>query len=232
MTDTIEDDTTAPLINKEEEEEKNNEEKNSEKEDENDGGDNEEEEEDEEEKIKKSKILKAKRQEIIKKNKLSGKVYLVFFLQSLIIFIFIYYAFYSEEFRNLLQKNLKLFFISVVLAGVIMLVSQKVKFLSVAPFNYFIFLIFTLCISIMICKLVILFSFKTIAILWVLLVCMILSLSIYAFTTKIEIKLLPTSFFVLVVLLIVGLCITFFGDVPFVDIIFIILCLISCLLLI
>ena len=30
-----------------------------------------------------SKILKAKRQEIIKKNKLSGKVYLVFFLQTL-----------------------------------------------------------------------------------------------------------------------------------------------------
>jgi len=144
----------------------------------------------------------------------------------LIIFIFIYYAFYSEAFRNLLQKNHKLFFISLVLAAVIMFASEKIKFLSVVPFNYFIFLIFSLCISILVCKLVILFSFKTIAILWVLLIFMILSLSIYAFITKIEIKLLPTSFFVLMVLLIIGVFIKFFADVSFVDMLFIILCLI------
>ena len=226
MADKIEDDITAPLINKEEEEknkdEKKSDKKNSEKENET----HEEEEENEEERKEKMKRLKEMRQKILKKNKLTGKVFLVFFLQSLIIFIFIYYAFYSEAFRNLLQKNHKLFFISLVLAAVIMFASEKIKFLSVVPFNYFIFLIFSLCISILVCKLVILFSFKTIAILWVLLVFMILSLSIYAFITKIEIKLLPTTFFVLMVLLIVGVFIKFFADVSFVDMLFIILCLI------
>ena len=226
MADKIEDDITAPLINKEEEEknkdEKKSDKKNSEKENET----HEEEEENEEERKERMKRLKELRQKILKKNKLTGKVYLVFFLQSLIIFIFIYYAFYSEAFRNLLQKNHKLFFISLVLAAVIMFASEKIKFLSVVPFNYFIFLIFSLCISILVCKLVILFSFKTIAILWVLLIFMILSLSIYAFITKIEIKLLPTSFFVLMVLLIIGVFIKFFADVSFVDMLFIILCLI------
>ena len=226
MADKIEDDITAPLINKEEEEknkdEKKSDKKNSEKENET----HEEEEENEEERKERMKRLKELRQKILKKNKLTGKVYLVFFLQSLIIFIFIYYSFYSEAFRNLLQKNHKLFFISLVLAAVIMFASEKIKFLSVVPFNYFIFLIFSLCISILVCKLVILFSFKTIAILWVLLVFMILSLSIYAFITKIEIKLLPTSFFVLMVLLIIGVFIKFFADVSFVDMLFIILCLI------
>ena len=226
MADKIEDDITAPLINKEEEEknkdEKKSDKKNSEKENET----HEEEEENEEERKERMKRLKELRQKILKKNKLTGKVFLVFFLQSLIIFIFIYYAFYSEAFRNLLQKNHKLFFISLVLAAVIMFASEKIKFLSVVPFNYFIFLIFSLCISILVGKLVILFSFKTIAILWVLLVFMILSLSIYAFITKIEIKLLPTSFFVLMVLLIVGVFIKFFAGVSFVDMLFIILCLI------
>ena len=226
MTDKIEDDITAPLINKEEEEknkdEKKSDKKNSEKENET----HEEEEENEEERKERMKRLKELRQKILKKNKLTGKVFLVFFLQSLIIFIFIYYAFYSEAFRNLLQKNHKLFFISLVLAAVIMFASEKIKFLSVVPFNYFIFLIFSLCISILVCKLVILFSFKTIAILWVLLIFMILSLSIYAFITKIEIKLLATSFFVLMVILIIGVFIKFFADVSFVDMLFIILCLI------
>ncbi len=175
MTDKIEDDITAPLINKEEEEknkdEKKSDKKNSEKENET----HEEEEENEEERKERMKRLKELRQKILKKNKLTGKVYLVFFLQSLIIFIFIYYAFYSEAFRNLLQKNHKLFFISLVLAAVIMFASEKIKFLSVVPFNYFIFLIFSLCISILVCKLVILFLFKTIAILWVLLAFMSLS---------------------------------------------------------
>ena len=218
MTDEVDDDIKSPLINKKVEE--NNEEKKSK---------NSEEEEEENKNIEENdqKRIEYYNPKIISKNKLSGKVYFVFFLQSLIIFLFIYYAFHNETFKNLLQKNHKFFYVSVILAAAIMVASGMVKLFAVVPFNYFFFVIFSLCISIIICKLVILFSFKTISIFWTLLVCMILSLSIYSLRMKKEIKLLSTSFFVLVILLLVGLFVKFIIDVPIVDMLLIILCLIS-----
>ena len=217
MADEVDDDIISPLINKKAEE--NEEEKKSKNT-----------EEEEENKIieeNNEKKIKYYNPKIISKNKLSGKVYFVFFLQSLIIFLFIYYAFHNETFKNLLQNNHKFFYVSVILAAAIMVASGMVKLFSVVPFNYFFFLIFSLCMSIIICKLLILFSFKTISIFWSLLVCMILSLSIYSLRMKKEIKLLSTSFFVFVILLIVGLFVKFIVDVPIVDMLLIILCLIS-----
>ena len=131
MADEVDDDIISPLINKKAEE--NEEEKKSK---------NTEEEEKKiiEENIEKK--IKYYNPKIISKNKLSGKVYFVFFLQSLIIFLFIYYAFHNETFKNLLQNNHKFFYVSVILAAAIMVASGMVKLFSVVPFNYFFFLDF------------------------------------------------------------------------------------------
>jgi ABC-type multidrug transport system fused ATPase/permease subunit len=56
---------------------------------------------------------------------------------------------------------------------------------------------------------------------------MILSLSLYALRMKREIKLISTSFFVFVILLLVGLIVKFIAGVPIVDMLLIILCLIA-----
>ena len=217
MSDEVDDDIIAPLINKKEEKNEETKSKDSE----------EEKEENKNSEKNNKKKIEYYNPKIISKNKLSGKVYFVFFIQSLIIFLFIYYAFHNETFTNLLQKNHKFFYVSVILASAIMVASGMVKLFSVVPFNYFFFFIFSLCISIIICKLAILFSFKTIAIFWTLLVCMILSLSLYALRMKREIKLISTSFFVFVILLLVGLIVKFIANIPIVDMLLIILCLIA-----
>ena len=227
MSDENDEDMTIPLINKKS---KDKEEKKSNNENPEENENNEEDEEEKERKEKereKIRLKNIKLKKIIAKNKLTGKIYFVFFIQMLIAFLFIYYAFENKLFNKALQNNLKLFYISIILATIIMVVSGKFKLFSVVPFNYFLFIIFTLCISIIICKIVISFSFKTIAILWTLLIFLILSLSIYVFHIKNEIHLKSTSFFVFIVLLIVSLFIKFIGNVPLIDMIFIILCLIA-----
>ena len=219
MKEEFEDDSKTPLIKKKE----NNEEK-SNKENPQEGNEN------NLENSKEKKELSTESRNnalIIWKNKLSGKVYFVFFIQSLIIFLFIYYAFHNETFKNLLQKNHKFLYVSIILASAIMIACEMVKLLMVVPFNYFFFIVFSVCISIIVCKLALLFSFKTIAILWTLLIAMILSLSFYALKAKREIRLMSTSFFVFIILLIVSLIIKFIADVPFIDMALIILCLIT-----
>lgn len=211
-----EDDNTSPLINKKEKEK---DEENSDK-DNNDENDSKDEYQKQQQEIKKKNL-----ENIIKKNKFTGKVFFVFFLQFIIIFIFIYYAFQNQTFNNLLQKNQKLFFISIILASIIMVASGHVKLFSVVPFNYFFFIIFTLSIALILCKVLILFSFRTIVILWTLLIFMLLSLSIYSLIIKYEIKILSTSIFLFCLLVIVSLLIKLFGNIPLTDTLFIILCL-------
>ena len=135
MTDEAEDDIKIPLIKKEKDEN----EKKSNKEKSEDNNNNEEESEEDEED---NKISQEELNEIIRKNKIISKVYLVFFVQSLIIFLFIYFAFYEEIFTSMLKKNGKLFYLSAALAFVIMLISFKVKILTVVPLNYFFFYYF------------------------------------------------------------------------------------------
>ena len=128
MTDDIEDDMKIPLIKKE----KDDKEKKSNKEYSEDNNSKEEIEVEEEED---NKISQEKLNQIIKKNQIISKVYLVFFVQSLIIFLFIYFAFYEEIFNSMLKKNNKIFYVSAVFAFVIMLISHKVKILTVVPLN-------------------------------------------------------------------------------------------------
>ena len=172
------------------------------------------------------KIEEKHNEKVVRKNKLTGKVYFVFFIQSLIVFLFIYYAFNNEAFKKILQKNRKFFYVSIILAAIIMAISRYVKIFSVKPFNYFFFLIFSVSISIIVCKFAILFSFKTMVILWTLLVFMILSLSIYAFFYKKEIQLISTSFIVFIVLSIISLIIKFLANVSIIDSLIIVLSLV------
>ena len=219
MTDDIEDDIKIPLIKKE----KDDKEKKSNKENSEDNNSKEEIEVEEEED---KKISKEKLKEIIKKNKIISKVYLVFFIQSLIIFLFLYFAFYEEIFNSMLKKNNKIFYVSAVFAFVIMLISHKVKILTVVPLNYFFFLLFSGCISVVICKIAILFTFKTMATLWSLVIVMILFLTIYTYRLKKEIKLISTAFIVFLVLFGASIIIKFVANVSILNMILIIICLV------
>ena len=220
MTDDIEDDITIPLIKKE----KGDKEKKSNKEYSEDNKSNEEIEVEEEED---KKISQEKLNEIIKKNKIISKVYLVFFIQSLIIFLFLYFAFYEEIFNSMLKKNNKIFYVSAVFAFVIMLISHKVKILTVVPLNYFFFLLFSSCISVVICKIAILFTFKTMATLWSLVIVMISFLSIYTYKLKREIKLISTAFIVFLVLFGASIILKFIFSVSILNMILIIICLVT-----
>ena len=212
------DDIKRPLINKEIKIEIKK------KSDKESGEDNENKEEEDENKSESKKEIIRK---IITKNKISGKVYFIFFIQSLIIFSFIYYAFHDENFQKLLKNHPNIMYVSIILASIIMIVSQKVKILTIAPFNYFLFIIFSLSISVIVCKIVILFSFKTIAILWILIMCMIFSLSIYSYYNKEEILLPPTSFITFIILVVVCIIIKFYFIVPFFNMLLIVLCVTS-----
>ena len=218
MTDNIGDDIKSPLIKKEKDEN----EKKLNKEYSEDNNNNEEIEEDEEY----IKISQQKLNKIIEKNKIISKVYLVFFIQSLIIFLFLYFAFYEEIFTSMLKKNYKLFYCSVIFAFVIMFISHKVKILTVVPLNYFFFLLFSTCISVVICKIAILFSFKTMAILWSLVIVMILFLAIYTYNIKKEIKLISTAFIVFLILFGASIIIKFVANVSILNMILIIICLV------
>ena len=220
MTDDIEDDMKIPLIKKE----KDDKEKKSNKEYSEDNNSKEEIEVEEEED---NKISQEKLNQIIKKNQIISKVYLVFFVQSLIIFLFIYFAFYEEIFNSMLKKNNKIFYVSAVFAFVIMLISHKVKILTVVPLNYFFFLLFSGCISVVICKIAILFTFKTMATLWSLVIVMILFLTIYTYRLKKEIKLISTAFIVFLVLFGASIILKFILNVSILNMILIIICLVS-----
>ena len=219
MTDEAEDDIKIPLIKKEKDEN----EKKSNKEKSEDNNNEEESEEDEED----NKISQEELNEIIRKNKIISKVYLVFFVQSLIIFLFIYFAFYEEIFTSMLKKNGKLFYLSAALAFVIMLISFKVKILTVVPLNYFFFLLFSACISVIICKISILFTFKTIGTLWTLFIVMILSLAIYTYNLKKEIKLISAAFIVFLILFCASIVLKFSMGVSILNMILINICLVT-----
>ena len=219
MTDEAEDDIKIPLIKKEKDE---NEKKSNKEKSENNNNEEESEEDEEDNKISQEEL-----NEIIRKNKIISKVYLVFFVQSLIIFLFIYFAFYEEIFTSMLKKNGKLFYLSAALAFVIMLISFKVKILTVVPLNYFFFLLFSACISVIICKISILFTFKTIGTLWTLFIVMILSLAIYTYNLKKEIKLISAAFIVFLILFCASIVLKLSMGVSILNIILINICLVT-----
>ena len=131
MSDENDEDMTIPLINKKS---KDKEEKKSNNENPEENENNEEDEEEKERKEKEREKIRLKNirlKKIIAKNKLTGKIYFVFFIQMLIAFLFIYYAFENKLFNKALQNNLKLFYISIILATIIMVVSGKFKLFSV-----------------------------------------------------------------------------------------------------
>jgi len=164
----------------------------------------------------------------ILKNKMISKIYFLFFVQLSITFLFIYYAFHNQLFMDLLKKNKQLFILSIILTGFMLFSSYLLKILLItAPFNYFFFLIFTISLSYIICKIVILFSFKTIAFLWVLILIMFLSLSTYAYNSSKEIKIISAVTFSSIIVVSFSIIIKFVAKIPIVDILFILLCLTS-----
>jgi FtsH-binding integral membrane protein len=217
------DDIKVPLLkkikhNSDEEEEKNN------KSPKNKEDNNIIEEEDEENELLIEKVDK----KVIAKNKMIGKIYFLFFIQLSITFLFIYYAFHSELFTNLLKNNKQMFLLSIGCTGLIFYSAYKLKILLITvPFNYFCFLIFTISISFIICKITILFSFKTIAFLWALTLIMILSLSAYAYNSKKEITIISSVIFASIILVSFSIIIKFVAEIPIFDMLFMLLCLIS-----
>lgn len=173
---------------------------------------------------KKPKINK----EIIYKNRIISKIFLIFFIQVSITYIFIYYSFKNQIFHKLIKENKKLFIASIGVTSIIFYSSFKFKeIFTTVPFNYFFFLVFTISISYLMCKLLILFSFPTITVLWILLLIMILSLSVYAYNSKKDIKIIEIVVFVSLILISFGIIIKFIEKIPIMDMALMIICLIS-----
>ena len=187
-----------------------------------------EDKEDEDEEELQNLLEKQIDKKIISENYLISKIYFLFFIQLSITFLFIYYAFNNQLYNNLLKTNKQIFWSAITVTALIFFGSYKWKeVLSTFPFNYFFFLIFTLSISFIACKIVILFQFKTIAVLWVLLLIMVLSLATYAYNSKTKIKIVEAVIFDSLILISFSLIIKFASGIPFVDILLILLVLIS-----
>ena len=166
--------------------------------------------------------------EVILKNRIISKIFLLFFIQLSITFLFIYYAFNNNKFNDLLKNHKEIFYLSIGLTGIILFSSYKWEILLITvPFNYFFFLIFTLSISYIICKIVILFTFKVISLLWTLILIMILSLSIYSYNFTKAIKIIPAVIFTSLILFTFSIVIKFVSKIPIVNVLLILLCLIS-----
>ena len=166
--------------------------------------------------------------EIKKKNLIISKIYFMFFIQLGISYLFIYQAFNNKIFFNLVKNNIKLLSLTIILTAIIFVSSYQWKFiLIITPFNYFFFLVFTISISFIICKIVILFSFKSITVLWILILIMILSLSVYAYNSIKEIKFLETIAFISLILISFGFILFFVVKINLMDILLILFCLIS-----
>ena len=219
------DDNKEPLIDKYKNKEKNK--KLSKKYSE----DNIEEEEEENELsnfIEKEKKEKKVDKKIVLKNHTISKIYFLFFIQLSITCIFIYYAFNNQVFNNLLKKNKKLFSLSIALTAIIFFSSYKWEVILITvPFNYFFFLVFTLSISFIICKIVIIFEFKTIMVFWVLTLIMILSLSTYAYNSTKEIQIIEAVIFASLFLTSFSIIIKFVAKIHIMSILLMLLCLIS-----
>ena len=88
-------------------------------------------------------LLGKKNAEIILKNRIISKIYFLFFIQLSINFLFIYYSFTNEKFKNLLEKNNELFYLSIGITAIIFFFSFKNRILLITvSFNYFFFFFF------------------------------------------------------------------------------------------
>jgi len=165
--------------------------------------------------------------EIILKNRIISKIYFLFFIQLSINFLFIYYSFNNEKFKNLLEKNNELFYLSIGITAIIFFFSFKNRILlTTVPFNYFFFIIFTLSLSYLICRVVILFTFKTILVLWTLLLIMVLSLSIYSYNLAKKVQITSAVVFSSLSTISFSVIIKFVSKITIVNILLILLCLI------
>ena len=224
----MDDDIKAPLITKKTKNEEEENIKGSSNKFSEDKNDIENEDEDENENELSNLLEKKVDKKILLENYLISKIYFVFFLQLSITFLFIYYAFNNEIFHDALKKNIKIFYFTIIITAIIFFSSYKWReVVSIVPFNYFFFLIFTISISYIICKIVILFQFKTIAVLWSLTLLMVLSLSTYAYNSKKQIKIAEAAIFSSLILISFSIIIKFVSKIPFADILLILLFLIS-----
>ena len=165
--------------------------------------------------------------EIILKNRIISKIYFLFFIQLSINFLFIYFSFNNEKFKNLLEKNNELFYLSIGITALIFFFSFKNRILLITvPFNYFFFIVFTLSLSYLICRVVILFTYKTILVLWILTLIMVLSLSIYSYNLAKKIQITSAVVFSSLSTISFSVIIKFVSKIPIVNILIILLCLI------
>ena len=215
----MEEDFSIPLINKDKEEKKLS------KKYKEDSIDNDEKDNEFTNLINKKQSINKK---IILNNYLISKIFLLFFIQLSITYIFIYYSFKNQVFQKLIKANKKLFIACIVITAIIFFCSYKYKVIFITePFNYFFFLVFTISISYLICKLLILFSFPTITALWILILIMILSLSVYAYNSKKNIIIIEVVVFESLILISFGIMIKFVAKIPIMHIVLILLCLIT-----
>ena len=161
-------------------------------------------------------------------NYIISKIYFMFFIQLSISYLFIYQSFNNKLFSNLVKHNIKLFSLSICLTAIIFFSSYKWKeVLILVPFNYFFLIVFTISISFIICKIVILFSFKSITVLWILILIMILSLSVYAYNSVKEIKIAEAVAFTSLILISFAVILFFVVKINLMDTLLILFCLIS-----
>lgn len=182
--------------------------------------------------IPKSKSLALKLQEYNKdpktkkiENKFIFKIYLHFFGQIIFILLMTIFAFKNKTFHSLLSNNKFLFIIFIIVILILLIYPLKYEqLLKNPPYNYIYLFIFTISISYVICKILILFNSNLIEAGAILFIIELIYLMIDSYISKMnKLDLINTSAFMGLCLLFIGSILYFIKKVNFFILIFIIL---------
>lgn len=173
--------------------------------------------------IKELKEKDARQKKI--ENKFIFKVYLHFFTHTIFILLMTILAFKCKIFHTFLWNNLILFFIILIITFSILIYPLfNDQILKTSPYNYFYFIIFTICISYIICKIFIYFNPNLVQVGIVLFIFELIYLIVDAYISKRKnLEIGSTTAFMGLCLLFIGSILYFIEKVNFFKLIFIIL---------
>ena len=163
------------------------------------------------------------------KTKFIFKVYLHLFCQIIIILLLALFAFKSKTFNSILSYNKIIFYTLIILAFILFLYPLfSDQILKIIPYNYIYLLIFTICISYIICKLILFLNPSLVRIGAILLILEIIYLLIDSyFRKKYNDDILNSSIFIGLFLLFLSSILCFIEKIKILKMIIIFLILLS-----
>ena len=157
-------------------------------------------------------------------NKLIFKVYLHFFFQVIFFLLMTILSIKNKTFHDIVYSNKVLFCISAVVAFITLIYPlYSDEILKIPPYNYIYFLIFTISLSYLICKVLQLLNIKLVKIGAILFIIEILYLSVDSFIKKDNDNIINTSILMGLSLLFIGIILYFIEKISFFKVFLVIL---------